>query len=324
MKARLTVAIVIVLGLTFTDIALSRRSFAEADAQQATFKGASESVRVFVTVMDRDGRLVTNLKQDAFEVRDEGKPQMITVFDNRPQPIRLITMLDVSGSMEGNLPLLRGGADALFKRMRPDDQLRVGSFGHSIVISSTFTSNPEELRAALPRSIAPDAPTPLWRAIDQATDTFKDAKDERSVVLVLSDGKDSGPIGFREKYVSQAEVIDHARAEDVMVYAIGMRSRAARPTMPGLGPGGLQAALMADQPDPGLAKVAQETGGGFAEIRVGQDLGEAFAQVADELHAQYLIGYTPPKRDGKVHNIEVRVNQSGLKARARKSYVAPK
>jgi VWFA-related protein len=177
----------------------------------------------------------------------------------------------------------------------------------------------------LPRSIAEDAPTPLWRAIDDATSAFKDAKDERSVILVLSDGKDSGPgFGFHEKYVSQVEVIDRDRAEDVMVYGIGMRSRGARPQMPGLGPGGLQAALMADMPDPGLAKVAQETGGGYIEIKFGQDLGEAFARVADELHGQYLIGFTPPKKDGKVHDIEVRLNKPGLKPRARKSYVAPK
>src|SRR6185503_4275752 len=105
MKARLIVTIVITLGLASAD-ALSRQvggslreppkqtlfnrvaprpDLAEAN-QQATFKGASESVRVFVTVMDRDGRLVPNLKQEAFEVRDEGKPQMITVFDNTPQP----------------------------------------------------------------------------------------------------------------------------------------------------------------------------------------------------------------------------------------------
>ena len=295
------------------------------EQQGPTFRGASESVRVFVTVMDRDGRLVTNLAQDDFEVRDEGKPQPITVFDNTPQPIRLITMLDVSGSMYGNLPLLRQASDALFKRLRPDDQLRIGSFGHEITISpASFTNKPEELRTALPRSIAEDAPTPLWRALDEATSAFKEAKDERSVILVLSDGRDSGPIGFRGKYVSQAEVIDRARAEDVMIYGIGMRSRGARPTMPGLGPGGLQAALAADLPDPGLAKVSQETGGGYAEIRPSQDLGEAFGQVADELHAQYLIGYAPPKRDGKVHEIDVRVNKPGLKARARKSYVAPK
>ncbi len=70
-----------------------------AGAQQPVFRGASEAVRVFVTVTDRDGRLVPNLTQDAFEVRDEGKPQPISIFDNTPQPIRLILMLDISGSM---------------------------------------------------------------------------------------------------------------------------------------------------------------------------------------------------------------------------------
>ena len=77
-------------------------------------------------------------------------------------------------------------------------------------------------------------------------------------------------------------------------------------------------------PDPGLAKVAEDTGGGYTEIRFGQDLGAAFAAVADELHTQYLLAFTPPKRDGKVHDVGVRVSQSGTKTRARKSYVAPK
>ena len=144
------------------------------------------------------------------------------------------------------------------------------------------------------------------------------------MILVLSDGKDSGPIGFRQRYVSQAEVIDRARREDVMIYGIGMRSRGQRPMQPGIGPGGLQAALTADLPDPGLARVAEETGGGYTEIRFGQDLAAAFARVADELHSQYLIGFAPPKRDGKVHDIEIRVSAKGLKPRARRNYVAPK
>jgi VWFA-related protein len=144
------------------------------------------------------------------------------------------------------------------------------------------------------------------------------------VILVLSDGKDTGSFSFRQKPVSQAEVIDRARREDVMIYAVGMRSRGARPMMPGIGPGGLQAMMLADMPDPGLARVAEETGGGYTEIRFGQDLGAAFAAVADELHTQYLLAFAPPKRDGKVHDINVRVTQSGAKARARKSYVAPK
>jgi VWFA-related protein len=119
-------------------------------------------------------------------------------------------------------------------------------------------------------------------------------------------------------------VIERARDEAVMIYAVGMRSRPARPMQPGFGPGGLMAAMVANLPDPGLAKVAEETGGGYTEIRYGDDLGAAFAQVADELHSQYLLGYVPPKRDGKVHKINVKVTERGYEARARKSYVAPK
>ena len=296
-----------------------------AGQQQPVFRGAGDAVRVFATVTDRDGQLVTTLTRDDFEVRDEGKPQPITLFDNTPQRIRLIVMLDVSGSMEGNLPLLRAAAEQLFARLRPDDVARLGTFGHEVIISpSFFTRDPTDLLAALPRMIATDAPTPLWRAVDEALAAFGAAGDERPVILVLSDGKDSGPTGWGQHFFSPAEVIDRARDEVVMVFGIGMRSRRALPRQPGLGPGGLQAMLMADLPDHGLALVARDTGGGYTEIRLGQDLAAAFAQVADELHGQYLLGFAPPERDGKVHDISVRVAQRGLKVRARKSYVAPK
>ena len=82
--------------------------------------------------------------------------------------------------------------------------------------------------------------------------------------------------------------------------------------------------MIADLPDPGLARVAEESGGGYAEIRLGQDLAPRSRGVADELHSQYLIGFAPPKRDGKVHEVELKVAQRGLKPRARKSYVAPR
>ena len=308
-----------------TALALAVCGAAVAAQEQPIFRGTSDVVRVFATVTDKDGRLVSTLSKADFELRDEGKPQPLSLFDNTPQPVRLIVMLDVSGSMEGNLPLLRAASEELFTRLRPDDRVRVGTFGNDVDISSSFTNDRDSLRRALPTTIVPDAPTPLWRAVDQAMEAFgHEADDTRRVVLVLSDGKDSGPINFRQRYVSEADVIDRARREDVMIYSIGMRSRGARPTTPGLGPGGLQAALTADLPDPGLATVAEQSGGGYAEIKFGQDLGAAFARVADELHSQYLLGFAPPKRDGKVHNIEVRLTQKGLKPRARKSYVAPK
>ncbi len=295
-----------------------------AAQQQPVFRGGGDVVRVFVTVIDREGRLNTTLKKDDFEVRDDGAPQPITQFDNSPLPIRLVVMLDVSGSMEGNLPLLRAASQQLFARLRPDDVARVGSFGHEITISSEFTHDAGELLAAVPQTIAPDAPTPLWRAMDQAIDTFGGAGDQRPVVLVLSDGKDAPQFSFRQRPVSQGEIIDRARREEVMIYGVGMRSRSSRRPPPGFGPGGLEATMLADLPDPGLARVAEETGGGYTEIRLGADLGAAFAGVADELHGQYLLGYVPPKHDGKKHDISVRVKGGGLKPRARKSYVAPK
>jgi VWFA-related protein len=193
-----------------------------------------------------------------------------------------------------------------------------------VTISPVFTRDVGQLLAALPTSIEPDAPTPLWRALTSALDTFGEAPDKRKVILVLSDGKDSGPTGVRERPASQAAVIDRARREEAMIYAIGLRSRPTQRPTPGVGRAGLQAMLLMDLPDGGLARVAEESGGGYTEIRGGQDLGAAFAGVADELHTQYLLAFAPPERDGKIHEIGVRVDKGGLKPRARKSYVAPK
>jgi Ca-activated chloride channel family protein len=312
-------------GIVVASVVGTLGAGASQQAQPPVFRGSGDAVRVFVTVSDRDGRLVTDLAKEAFEVRDDGKPQPVTLFDNSPQPIRLIVMLDISGSMQGNLPVVRAAAEQLIPRLRPDDAARVGTFGNDVAISpAAFTRNPQELLGAVPQSIAPDAPTPLWRALDEAITAFGTEGDGRSVVLVLSDGKDAPAPGFRQRLVSQAEVIERARDKSVMIYAVGMRSRSGHPMPPGIGPGGLQAMMVADLPDPGLARVAEETGGGYLEIRYGQDLAAAFAKVADELHSQYLLGYAPPKRDGKVHKIDVRLVQRGLEARARKSYLAPK
>ena len=296
----------------------------EQSQQPSVFRGGSDVVRAYVTVTDKDGRIVTTLQKDDFEVRDGGKGQPVILFDHAPRAIRLIVMLDVSGSMQGNLPLLRNGTAQLVKYLRLEDGARIGTFGKEVMISPSFTREPGQLLAALPSSIDPEAPTPLWRAIDKAIEALGPAEDDaRRVVLVLSDGKDSGLTSFRDKFITQGDVIDRARRQEVMVYGIGMRSRG-RPQVPGLGLGGLQAALLADLPDPGLARVAEETGGGYAEIQFGEDLGRSFAQFAEELHSQYLLGYEPPKRDGKVHDIDIKVKGSGLKPRARKTYVAPK
>jgi len=293
-----------------------------AGQQEPSFRGTADTVRVFATVLDKDDRLVPDLERSVFEVRDNGKPQPLTVFDNTPRPVRLIVMLDVSGSMLGNLPLLRAACQQLFLRLGADDRAKVGTFGMDVVISPNFTNNRTELMAALPLEIDENAPTPLWRGVDEAMGAFGETGEERRVVLVLSDGKDSPPMKFG-RYVTQLDIVDRARREDIMIYGVGMRSR--RPmgaVMPGIG--NLGAMMTADLPDPGLSLTATESGGGYLELLPRNDLGAAFARVIDELHSQYLLGYTPPARDGKVHKVEVKVTTKDLKARARKTYQAPK
>ena len=299
-------------------LALTALAAGQTPAQQGVFRGGAESVPVFVTVTDKSGRLVPDLTREHFQIQDNGRAQPITVFDNSPQPVRLIVLVDVSGSMFRNLPLLRAASERLVANLGPDDLARIGTFGETIDIGPRFTRDAAELVASLPRDIPPGAPTPLWTAIDQAISVF-DQIDGRKVVLVMSDGKDSGP-RFGKKWVSELDAADRAEREDVMIYGIGLQSRGAQPF--GMGGGNMMGALVANLPDPGLGTVAIGTGGGYFELRPRDDLGEAFARVADELHHQYLLGFAPPARDGKVHKIEVKLDRKDLKPRARKSYRA--
>ena len=122
-----------------------------AGQQPPVFRGTGDAVRVFVTVTDHDGRLVTTLSQDDFELRDEGKPQPITLFDNTPQPIRLDR--DARRLGQHGRATCRCCAPArrqLFARLRPG---RCGARRHVRTRrrhQPSFTHDREELRRALP------------------------------------------------------------------------------------------------------------------------------------------------------------------------------
>ena len=301
------------MGRTLLPLALAAALVAQ-QTQTPVYRVTGDLVPIFATVVDKSERLVTTLKQDDFQIIDNGKPQPIVVFDNSPAPIRLIVLLDVSGSMKGNLPLLKAASQQLFAKLGPADAARVGFFGNEITISPVFTNQSAQLMAAMPEQIE-DAPTPLWEAVDKAITELKGIE-QRRVVLVLSDGADSG---YRpgKKFYNQLDIVDRARQEDVMVYAVGMRPRLVN-TM------NLQAMMDSSEPDPNLGKVALETGGGYIALRGNDDLNAAFTRVADELHSQYRLGFVPPAHDGKTHKIELRTRQPGLKVRGQKSYLAPK
>lgn len=293
---------------------------APAAQQTAVFRVGADNVPLFVTVRDKSGRLVPNLTRDDFQVFDSGKLQPLTNFDNSPQPIALTTLIDVSGSMSGNLPILRAACEELIRQLAPVDQARIGTFGKDVTIPKTFTRDQTALLAALPTFIPPDAPTPLWSAMIDGIGSFGDALGRR-VVMTLSDGKDEPGPRLHGTWLTPLDVIDRAQHEDVTVYGIGLRSRSAGPMAMG---GNLMQQLGSDEPDPGLGKVAEDSGGGYLELFPRDDLGATFARVLDELHHQYLLGFVPQKRDGKAHKVEVKLTKGGMEARTRKTYVAPK
>ena len=79
---------------------------------------------------------------------------------------------------------------------------------------------------------------------------------------------------------------------------------------------------MRSKPDGGLRKIADETGGGYFELKKTSDLAPTFTKVAQELHSQYVIGFAPTLLDNKVHKLMVKMKQPGMTARARRSYLA--
>ena len=272
-------------------------------AQEPTFRAGTQIVSLFVTVADAQKRLVPDLVKDDFDVSDNEKPQPIIYFDNLVQPITVMVMLDTSGSMTGSIALLKQAAEQFLIRLLPDDKARVGAFNDKIQISERFTNNRDELVSDV-KDLDYGNGTRLWDAVGASLDELK-AIEGRKVVLVFTDGDDT------ESRMSLGKVIDRARAEEVMIYAIGLESVYFNGQH-----------MVRSKPDSGLRKIADETGGGYFELQKTADLAPTFTRVAQELHSQYVIGFTPTMLDNRVHKLAVHVKKAGLTARARRSYLA--
>jgi Ca-activated chloride channel family protein len=265
----------------------------------------TESVPVYVTVTDADKRLVPDLVLEDFEILDNGKPQTINVFENKPTPITTVVMIDTSGSMTASLGLVKDGAEQFLLRLLPLDKAQVGEFSDKIKFHpGNFIDDRDRLVYLLKNELDFGYPTRLYDAVDESLERLE-PMDGRKVVLVFTDGDDTS------SKVGVGKVMDRARVKDVMVYAIGLENEYFN---------GQQ--RVRSSPDRGLRKLAEDTGGGFFLLKKTTDLGDTFTRVAQELHSQYVLGFSPEALDGKIHKLDVRVKKAGMNARARKTYVA--
>jgi Ca-activated chloride channel family protein len=271
----------------------------------AQFKSGTLTVPVYVTVTDRDSRLVPDLQQEDFEVYDNGQLQKLTLFDNKNTPINVIVMLDTSGSMTLILGRVKEAAEQFLIRLLPEDTGRVGAFNDKIQFlpEDEFTSD----RDLLVRSLTEldfGYPTKLWDALDESIRHLERVQG-RKVALVFTDGADTA------SRRDLGDVMEQARSKEIMVYTIGLETEIFNGQR-----------RERSSPDRGLKKLSEETGGGFFLLKKQDELGPSFTRVAQELHSQYVLGFTPAALDGKVHKLEVKIKKPGMNARARKSYVA--
>jgi len=270
-------------------------------------------VNLFVTVRDKHKAVVTGLKQEDFEVYEDGQTQEISNFSAESNlPITLGLLIDTSGSETDMLAAEQDAATQFLRRvMRKSDLAMVMSFDLDVDLLADFTDDRSRLDRALKRAQinAPSGPQGPVSSRNGGTD-FYDAvylaahdklADEagRRAIVVLTDAEDTG------SRVKLQDAIEAAQRTDTVVHVL---------------------LVAEDGVDQGVAKkLTDETGGRMIVVRSERNLQQAFDQISEELRSQYTIGYVPgnKKRDGSYRKIRVELKQKDLSALTRRGYYAP-
>jgi Ca-activated chloride channel family protein len=279
--------------------------------QRPSFRGGVDVVSLNVTVTDQSRNFVTSLEQGDFVVFEDGVKQDVTYFNKAQLPIALSLLIDTSASMEDKLRLAQEAAAGFVRRLKPEDMAQIIDFDNRVSILQQFSSDRAALEAAI-RQTVPNGSTSLHNAIYISLKELKKVRAtssgdvRRQAIVVLSDGEDTSSL------VPFEEVLDLAKRSEVIVYTIGIRGR-------DLGARGFEEAQFV------LKQFAQETGGRAFFPTGATELDGIYAQIADELAAQYALAYSSrnPRRDGRWRRIVVRTAKPELAARTKQGYFGP-
>jgi Ca-activated chloride channel family protein len=261
-------------------------------------------VMVTATVTDAEGRLVTGLPRDAFEVFEDGERQTITQFTNERVPVGLGLLLDMSDSMFGQrmVDARRVVERFLFELLDAADESFVLAFNHYPHIVTRWHSSPEEVRDAL-SALKPSGGTAIYDAVIGALPMIARRTRERAALVVISDGADTA------SDATVGDVRTQLLRSDAFVYALAIDSPRRQ-------------AINTRVNETALTEITMQSGGRTEIVRDIDGLQAATARIAEELNSQYVLGYPSARaRDGKYHSIRVKVTLPGHKVRARNGYV---
>jgi VWFA-related protein len=295
-----------VLSLVFGTCVTASGQEAPRD-QTLILSARTELVVLPVTVVARDGHLVSNLTQEHFHVYDDDVLQPVTFFVREDTPVTVGIVVDNSGSMRGKRDDVLAAGSAFVRLSNPLDELFTVNFNEHVwpglPPGTPFTDNPEQLRLAL-ATMKADGLTALYDATIAALDQVETGTNMRKIVILVSDGGDNA------SQHSLKMVVEQARRANVVIYAVGLIDENAEDTDRGV-----------------LKQLARLTGGEAFFPENAREVSPVFERIAEEIRSAYIIGYVPPPdaKNGSVRRVRVTAanpDLGRLTARTRSGYVA--
>ena len=304
---------------------------AEAPQGGHVIRAEVNLVSLPVTVRSHDGGFIKGLKKEQFHVYEDDALQEISTFAQERVPVHVVLLIDASGSVRGEWGSIKNAARRFADQLGPEDRMAVVVFNHETRLMQDWTPTPAQVSLALDK-VFPKGRTFLWDAVYVACDDLLKGVQGKKAIILLSDGFDncvSGTDIHPRRCVDFPEALDVAAKSDAMLYVVSevqalrqqmeffAREQGRRDDIP---PSAYaQADLL-------LKKLAFETGGKVLYPDSFGELGNVYAQVAEELKNQYSIGYVSANtlKDGSYRKVRVAVERPNVSVSTRPGYYAPR
>jgi VWFA-related protein len=274
-----------------------------SSSDDVTFRSDTRLVVLPISVADKNGKLVTDLKQSSFKVYENGVEQPIKIFKREDVPISLGIIIDNSGSMKEKRQKVEIASLDMVKASNPQDEVFIVNFNDEAWLDVPMTSDIKAMQAGVER-IDSRGGTAMRDAISMSIDYLKkEGKRQKKVLLVITDGNDNASTMNLERLVSRAQ------QNEVLLFAIGLLNEEER-----------HEARIAKR---ALDTLGRESGGLAFYPKGVADVDQIALQVAHEIRNQYTLAYSPTvqQMDGSFRQIKVTVTGHAL-VRTRTGYYA--
>ncbi|MBZ5631893.1 MAG: VWA domain-containing protein [Acidobacteriia bacterium] len=271
------------------------------------FSTGIKEVTLHVSVLDKSGKLITNIPKSAFKVYEDNVEQPIKLFRREDVPVSMGILVDNSGSMNDKRARVAAAALALVKASNPDDEVFIVNFNDDPYLDQSFTHDAKKLEEALSRIDARGG-TAMRNAISGAIDYMKtDAKLDKKVIVVVTDGNDNS-----SGETTLEQLLRKVRDSGILVYSIGLLSE--------------EEAREARAAKRALNSLAETSAGAAYYPKDLAEVEKLTPEIAHEIRNQYTIAYSPLNEnlDGSFRKIKVELSgqYKGATVRAKNGYYA--